>query len=59
MTPLQIYLPSGLKEWLRSYAERHDLTMTTVIKIILERERATDKAATNGKSLYETISSQR
>ena len=36
---MQVYLSVDLKEWLRGYAETHDLTMTTVIKILVERER--------------------
>lgn len=50
--PLQIYIPGELKEWLRGYAERHDLSMTTVIKIVLENERQRDEAHANGRPLF-------
>ncbi len=39
---LYFFLAPELKEWLREYAHRHNLTMTTTIKVLLERERAKD-----------------
>jgi len=48
---IHLKIPSNLKAWLRAYARRQDLSMTTVIRFLLEHERAQDKASKNGKSI--------
>jgi hypothetical protein len=45
-------LPHDLKEWLREYAERHGLSMTTVVQILLEREQYREKGSHDGKPLF-------
>lgn len=46
----QLYLPVHLKNWLKGYAAKHDLSMTTIIRFLLERERARERAANNGET---------
>ena len=51
---MQIYIPSDLKDWLRSYANEHDLAMSTVIKMLLERERERTDGM-GGRPLYREV----
>lgn len=52
---IQLYIPSDLKEWLREYADRFDLSMTTTIKLLLQRERAHDEGHSDGATLCPTV----
>jgi len=40
---INVYVPKNLKKWLKNYAERRDLTMSSVVKQVLYEEMVSDK----------------
>jgi len=40
---INVYVPQDLKKWLKDYAERRDLTMSSVVKQVLYEEMLSDK----------------